>query len=60
MKLSRTVAYAVRATLQLAKETVQEIGQVVGVQRGASEIKTNVEDSAVLQPGDVLLLSVDR
>ncbi len=48
------------STLRLAREAVHEIGQVVGVQHGTSEIETNVDDATVLEAGDVLLLSVDR
>lgn len=46
-------------TLQLAKETLRELGNVVGVQRGASEIMTNLDESSVLNSGDIVLLSVN-
>lgn len=47
------------ATLQLAKETLRELGDVVGVQRGASEIMTNLDEGSVLRGGDIVLLSVN-
>lgn len=46
------------STLELARETLREVGQVVGVQRGASDIMANFDDCAVLSPGDILLVSV--
>ena len=48
-----------QTTLQLAKETLRELGNVVGVQRGASEIMTNLHEASVLHSGDIVLLSVN-
>lgn len=49
------------STLSMARDLLYETGRVVGLQRAVedAEIMTNFDDEAILNPGDILLLSVD-
>lgn len=47
------------ATLQMARETLHEIGSIVGFQRGNSELLANCDDAMTLKPGDIILVSSD-
>lgn len=47
------------ATLRMARETLHEIGSIVGFQRGNSELLANCDDALTLQPGDIILVSSD-
>lgn len=45
------------ATLEMARELLAEVGDLVGLQRGNSEIMTLINEQQHLEPGDILLVS---